>query len=331
MTLDEIEKVFSSGLWKNIEIANLSGGEPTTRNDLVDISRRHARPLPRLRKFGINTTGLTPHRAIPMLTKIVELCHERDIIFSARVSIDGIGEMHNEVRQVKRGFEKANETIRAMQALQKRYRFNFGISTTHLPQEPRRRREHPGVGEDRRTSTSSSTWCASPTRCSATASSPRRCRPSGRRRRAHAPVLPRSRPDGLAARRPELHLHALRRHDRQRLSPPGAVPVPDAGHHAQPGRRPVLLREQRSGRQRPRHAIPKSSISAPRARRTATSIRDEKCPTCLSPCQMNVAAVKQVAPYAKFLVTGRARETPLPQRESGRAGRYAVARSMLRL
>ena len=31
-------------------------------------------------------------------------------------------------------------------------------------------------------------------------------------------------------------------------------------------------------------------------------VRDEKCPTCLSPCQMNVAAVKQVAPYAKFLV-----------------------------
>ncbi len=31
-------------------------------------------------------------------------------------------------------------------------------------------------------------------------------------------------------------------------------------------------------------------------------VRDEKCPTCLSPCQMNVAAIKQVVPYAKFLV-----------------------------
>ena len=31
-------------------------------------------------------------------------------------------------------------------------------------------------------------------------------------------------------------------------------------------------------------------------------IRDEKCPTCLSPCQMNVSAVKQVVPYVKFLV-----------------------------
>ena len=31
-------------------------------------------------------------------------------------------------------------------------------------------------------------------------------------------------------------------------------------------------------------------------------MRDKKCPTCLSPCQMNVAAVKQVVPYVKFLV-----------------------------
>jgi hypothetical protein len=32
------------------------------------------------------------------------------------------------------------------------------------------------------------------------------------------------------------------------------------------------------------------------------SVRDDKCPTCLSPCQMNVAAIKQVVPYAKFLM-----------------------------
>ena len=67
--------------------------------------------LPRLRKFGINTTGLTPHRAIPMLTKVAELCHERGIIFSTRVSIDGVGDMHNQVRKVKNGFDKALKTI----------------------------------------------------------------------------------------------------------------------------------------------------------------------------------------------------------------------------
>ena len=134
MSLEEIERVFSSPFWRYIENANVSGGEPTTRNDLVDICRVMLDTLPRLRKFGLNTTGLTPHRAIPMLTDIVKLCAERDVIFSFRVSIDGVGQMHNDVRQVRHGFEKANETIRAMQALQKQYRFNFGISTTIFSQ-----------------------------------------------------------------------------------------------------------------------------------------------------------------------------------------------------
>jgi hypothetical protein len=30
-------------------------------------------------------------------------------------------------------------------------------------------------------------------------------------------------------------------------------------------------------------------------------VREKQCPTCLSPCQMNVSAIKQVVPYAKFL------------------------------
>ena len=95
MSLEEIERAFDSPFWHHIENANVSGGEPTTRNDLVDICRVMLDKLPRLRKFGLNTTGLTPHRAIPMLTDIVKLCAERDVIFSFRVSIDGIGQMHN--------------------------------------------------------------------------------------------------------------------------------------------------------------------------------------------------------------------------------------------
>jgi len=31
-------------------------------------------------------------------------------------------------------------------------------------------------------------------------------------------------------------------------------------------------------------------------------VKEKKCPSCLSPCQMNVSAVKQVTPYVKFLV-----------------------------
>ena len=132
MTLEQIDRVFASPLWRKVEMAMLSGGEPTTRNDMVEISQVILDRLPRLRKYGINTTGLTPHRAIPMLTRVAELCHERGVIFSTRVSIDGVGDMHGSVRNVRNAFDKAGKTIAAMQELQKTRRFNFGISSTIL-------------------------------------------------------------------------------------------------------------------------------------------------------------------------------------------------------
>lgn len=131
MTLAQLEPAIDSPFWGAVENLNISGGEPTTRNDLPDIVEMFHRHLPRLRKIGINTTGLTPHRAIPMLTRIVEFCADKGLLVSIRVSLDGIGDLHNQVRDVKRGFEKACQTIDAMQALaERRKNFQFGIAST---------------------------------------------------------------------------------------------------------------------------------------------------------------------------------------------------------
>jgi MoaA/NifB/PqqE/SkfB family radical SAM enzyme len=131
MSLDQLDQVITHRFWGAVENLNISGGEPTTRNDLPEMVELFHRRLPRLRKVGINTTGLTPHRAIPMLTRIVEFCADKDVLFSARVSLDGIGDVHNQVRQVKRGFDKAVQTIEAMQALAARYpNFQFGLAAT---------------------------------------------------------------------------------------------------------------------------------------------------------------------------------------------------------
>lgn len=131
MTLEQLEPVMDHPFWGAVENLNISGGEPTTRNDLPEMVELFARHLPRMRKVGVNTTGLTPQRAIPMLTRIVKFCAEQDLLISARVSLDGIGDIHNQVRHVKRGFEKACQTIDAMQALSKEHaNFQFGIAAT---------------------------------------------------------------------------------------------------------------------------------------------------------------------------------------------------------
>src|ERR1700675_3234434 len=121
MTLEQLDGAMAHPFWGAVENLNISGGEPTTRNDLPEMVELFQRRLPRMRKIGINTTGLTPHRAIPMLTRIVEFCAEKDLLISARVSLDGIGDIHDQVRHVKNGFDKACRTIDAMQALAEKH------------------------------------------------------------------------------------------------------------------------------------------------------------------------------------------------------------------
>jgi len=131
MTLAQLEPAMAHPFWSSVENLNISGGEPTTRNDLPEMVEMFHRHLPRMRKIGINTTGLTPHRAIPMLTRIVEFCSRKNLLLSIRVSLDGIGNIHDEVRHVKNGFDKASKTIDALQALaEKHATFQFGIAST---------------------------------------------------------------------------------------------------------------------------------------------------------------------------------------------------------
>ena len=319
MTLEQIDRVFASRLWRKVEMAMLSGGEPTTRNDMVEISQVILDRLPRLRKYGINTTGLTPHRAIPMLTKVAELCHERGVIFSTRVSIDGVGEMHNEVRQVKRGFEKANETIRAMQALQKRVPFNFGVSATifnkniddteNILSWAKREKldivfnmvrfSDPMLGNADLAAT---------------------CKPIGREEeRMRQFFLERVRMDPLLDGQNYIHLHYAdmigNGYHREAPCPfqtQGIMLNPDGGLFFCENSKVVgnVLEED-----------PEELYFRKSSQQHRDSIRDEQCPTCLSPCQMNVAAVKQVVPYVKFLVRAtREKRRRAPVRVPAAAG-----------
>ena len=299
MSLEEIERAFSSPFWRYIENANVSGGEPTTRNDLVDICRVMLDTLPRLRKFGLNTTGLTPHRAIPMLTDIVKLCAERDVIFSFRVSIDGVGQMHNDVRQVPHGFEKANETIRAMQALQKYYRFNFGISTTIFSQNlddadnildwargenldivfNMVRFTDPMLGNSDLADT---------------------CQPVGEEEEQMRQFfLDRVRIDPLLDGQNYIYMHYadMIANGYHRLAPcpfqtQGIMLNPDGG---------MFFCENSEVVGNVRDDDPGEIYFREASQTHREQIKNDQCPTCLSPCQMNVAAIKQVVPYAKFL------------------------------
>jgi len=319
MTLEQIEQVFDSPLWKHIENASISGGEPTTRNDLVDIVRVMIDKLPRLRKLTLNTTGLTPHRGIPMLTKIVQMCHERGVIFSTRVSIDGVGDMHNEVRRVKRGFDKAEQTIAAMKELQKTYPFNFGISTTIFSMNlddaenilAWARREKLDIVFNMVRFTEAMLG---------NADLAKDIKPvSAEEQRMREFFLDRVRHDPLLDGQNYIYMHYadMIGNGYHRTAPcpfqtQGVMLNPDGG---------MFFCENSNVVGNAVSEDPEAIYFKQASQEHRNYIRDEKCPTCLSPCQMNVAAIKQVVPYAKFLVRASA--------EKRKAARQPIAAAAL--
>jgi sulfatase maturation enzyme AslB (radical SAM superfamily) len=300
LTLAQIEQAFKSRLWKDVENASLSGGEPTTRNDMVEICRSMIDNFPKLRKLTINTTGLTPHRAIPMLTKIVEMCHERSVIFSTRVSIDGVNEMHNEVRRVKRGFEKAGKTIAAMQELQKKYSFNFGISSTIFSRNlddadnilAWARKEKLDIVFNMVRFTEAMLGNADLEEgIRPIAIEEERMRKFFLDRVRHDPIL-----DGQNYI--YLHYADMIGNGYHRTAP---CPFQTQGVMLNPNG-DLFFCENSDVVGNVRAEDPEDIYFRADAQAHRRMIRDEKCPTCLSPCQMNVAAIKQIVPYARFLV-----------------------------
>jgi MoaA/NifB/PqqE/SkfB family radical SAM enzyme len=208
--------------------------------------------------------------------------------------------MHNQVRQVKSGFDKANETIRAMQALQRKYTFNFGISTTIFSMNlddadnvlawakkekldivfNMVRFTEPMLGN-----TSLATTCT----------------PVGQEEeRMRQFFLDRVRTESLLDGQNLVYMHYadMIGNGYHRLAPcpfqtQGVMLNPDGG---------FFFCENSKVVGNVRDADPETIYFSAESQAHRNSIRDEKCSTCLSPCQMNVAAIKQIAPYAQFVV-----------------------------
>ena len=300
MALNEIERVFDSPFWRRIENAHISGGEPTTRDDLVEIARLMLGRFPKLRKLGLSTTGLTPERAVPALTRIVEACDERQVICSVRISIDGVAGMHDTIRQVPGGFAAAGETVAAMQALLPRYRFNLGIATTLFPgnlDEAERVRSwarrnglnvvfnmvrftDPMLGNRHLAA---------------------RYRPLGAdEARMRQFFLDNVRSDSLLDGQSYIYMHYadMIANGYRRLAPcpfqtQGVMLNPDGG---------LFYCENSDMIGNVRDKDPGDLYFAASSREHRSRIRQQRCRNCVSPCQINVAAIKQVTPYLRFLV-----------------------------
>lgn len=300
MTLAQLEPVVNHRFWGAVENLNISGGEPTTRNDLPEIVEVFHRHLPRLRKIGINTTGLTPHRAIPMLTRIVEFCAARDLLVSLRVSLDGIGDLHNQVRQVQRGFDKACETIGAMQALARTHvNLQFGLAATIFATNLQDADNILAWARSRQLDVVFNMLRFTDAMLNNRGLQERIAFRSREEEFMRRFFLDRVSEDSVLSGQSFMYLHYadMIANGYQRTMP---CPFQNQGLLLNPeGDLYYCENSKKIGNVLDEPAETLYFRASNLAHRE--EVRRDTCPTCLSPCQVNVGAMKQIVPYVKFL------------------------------
>ena len=115
MSVAEYEKIFSS-LVHSPRWITISGGEPFLREDLPEICATiysQCRPA----VINIPTNGLLHWRIPSAVEKITASCPGAKIIIN--LSMDGVGNEHDEIRGVSGNYEKTIKTYRALKEIQR--------------------------------------------------------------------------------------------------------------------------------------------------------------------------------------------------------------------
>lgn len=121
LTLGEIGQI-SRGL-KDVTYLTISGGEPTLRNDLPEIIKIFARGN-NLQFVTLPTNGVLPQRISGTIDKI--LFENSNVSFRIVLPLDGIGQLHDEIRGVKSNFDSFLETYHKLHQMRSKYN-NFDI------------------------------------------------------------------------------------------------------------------------------------------------------------------------------------------------------------
>lgn len=129
LNLEEIEKIFQS--MNPVYFFNMSGGEPFMRNDLpeiVELACRYLKP----QVIHTPTNAILSEKIIENAEKIIQIVRRYDatVPFTVKPSIDGVGELHDEIRGVKGNFNCLLKTIDGLKKLEDKYdNFHLELGT----------------------------------------------------------------------------------------------------------------------------------------------------------------------------------------------------------
>lgn len=129
LTLNEIEKIFES--LGPVYFFNVSGGEPFLRKDLseiVDLACKHLKP----KIIHIPTNAIASEAIAELTRRCLEIIrrYNPQLPLTVKPSIDGVGELHDQIRGVKGNFNRLEKTIGYLKEIEREYdNFHLELGT----------------------------------------------------------------------------------------------------------------------------------------------------------------------------------------------------------
>jgi MoaA/NifB/PqqE/SkfB family radical SAM enzyme len=135
LTLDEIVNIYRNPLFDSIERLGLSGGEPTLREDLVEIVEAILSAQPQLQHVMINTNGLDTDTVVNKINGLLTMAERKHLKdFTVIVSVDGYGDTHERIRRIPDAFKSVNKTINSLKLLRQKIPFYLCLVCVVQPQ-----------------------------------------------------------------------------------------------------------------------------------------------------------------------------------------------------
>lgn len=108
---DDLVKILSDPLYKDVKHIGVTGGEPTLREDLPLLYESLFKALPEMEGASIITNCIKSDVVIERIEEVIDMCERYNKSFSMMVSLDGYGEVHDKVRRIKGNFESAIKVL----------------------------------------------------------------------------------------------------------------------------------------------------------------------------------------------------------------------------
>ncbi|QVK23674.1 radical SAM protein [Shewanella dokdonensis] len=111
ITVDDLRDGLSSDLFSQVEGIGFNGGEPTLRDDLIELVEVVLDKLPNLKQISLITNAFKYLQVIDKIESMGKLVKSRGKHFDVMVSLDGYGEIHDRVRGRSGNFEHAKKVL----------------------------------------------------------------------------------------------------------------------------------------------------------------------------------------------------------------------------